>query len=87
MNIINKAKNSFSHGIEKMARTNIKKKLQNYGIDYQDLSIGDFNVLVVVESEILESDTKKIGVGIGLAISLLIGFIYFFNVYKFSLKI
>ena len=75
MNIITKAKTTFNTEIEKIARTNIKEKLFKQGINYQELSNSDFESLVESEKEILESDTKKVGlgIGIGLAISLLTG--------------
>lgn len=75
MNIINKTKDSFSDEIEKIARANIIKKLQKQGIDYRDLKSDDFRNLIEDEKEILESDSKKVGVGIGigLVISMLTG--------------
>ncbi len=75
MNIITKAKTTFDTEIEKIARTNIKEKLFKQGINYQELSNSDFESLVESEKEILESDTKKVGlgIGIGLAISMLTG--------------
>lgn len=75
MNIINKTKQTFNAELEKIARANIIKKLQNQGIDYRDLASSDFQNLIEDEKEILESDTKKVGagIGIGLAISMLIG--------------
>ena len=75
MNIINKAKDSFNDEIEKIARANIIKKLQKQGIDYRDLKSSDFRNLIEDEKEILESDTKKVGmgIGIGLVISMLTG--------------
>ena len=76
MNILNKTKKTFNTEIEKIARTNIITKLQKQGIDYRELSSEDFNNLIKDEKMILESDTKKVGlgIGIGLAISMLTGF-------------
>jgi len=76
MNILNKTKQTFNQEIEKIARTNIKQKLQKQGIDYRDLEPYEFESLVEAEREILESDTKKVGlgIGIGIAISMLTGF-------------
>ena len=75
MNIINKAKTTFSTEIEKIARHNIMRKLEKQGIDYKDLSVADLNELIADEIKILESDTKKVGlgIGIGLVISMLTG--------------
>ena len=75
MNIINKAKDTFDTEIEKIARTNIIEKLYKQDIDYLTLSDSDLETLVEAEKEILESDTKKVGLGIaiGIGISMLTG--------------
>ena len=75
MNIITKAKTTFDTEIEKIARANIIEKLYKQDIDYLKLSDSEFDTLVEVEKEILESDTKKVGLGIaiGLGISMLTG--------------
>lgn len=75
MNIIHKAKQSFNHEIERIAKANIIRKLEKQGLDSNDLTTVDFNELVNDEIKILESDSKKVGagIGIGLAISLLTG--------------
>ena len=76
MNFINQAKQSFNTEFEKLARANIIRKLGKQGIDSNDLNTAEFNELVADEIKILESDSKKVGlgIGIGLAISLLTGF-------------
>ena len=76
MNLINQAKQSFNTEFEKLARANIIRKLGKQGIDHTDLNTAEFNELVADEITILESDSKKVGlgIGIGLAISLLTGF-------------
>ncbi|MCD6653571.1 MAG: hypothetical protein LT067_02215 [Sulfurovum sp.] len=76
MNILNNAKTSLNHKIEKLARNNIIRKLEKQGIDYNDLSAADLHGLIADEIKILENDTKKVGlgIGIGLAISMLTGF-------------
>ena len=70
-----KAKQTFLDEVEQHARKNIIKKLEKQGIDYKVLTDVDFDDLVASEIEILESDTKKVGVGIGigLVISALTG--------------
>jgi len=75
MKIIDKTKQTFNTEIEKIARTNIITKLQKHGIDYRELSSEEFSNLIEDEKMILESDTKKVGmgIGIGLAISMLTG--------------
>ena len=66
---------NFNNEVEKYARKNIINKLQNQGIDYHDLADEDFDDLVADEIEILKSDSKKVGmgIGIGLLISLVTG--------------
>ena len=75
MKILTKAKTTFDTEIEKIARTNIIEKLYKQDIDYLKLSDSDFDTLVEAEKEILESDTKKVGLGIaiGVGISMLTG--------------
>ena len=75
MNILTKAKTTFGNEIEKIARANIIEKLYKQDIDYLKLSDLDFDSLVEAEKEILESDTKKVGLGIaiGVGISMLTG--------------
>ncbi len=75
MNFINQAKQSFNTEFEKLAKANITRKLEKQGIDHNDLNTAEFNELVADEIKILESDSKKVGlgIGIGLAISLLTG--------------
>ena len=75
MNILTKAKTTFGNEIEKIARANIIEKLYKQDIDYLKLSDSDFDSLMEAEKEILESDTKKVGLGIaiGVGISMLTG--------------
>ncbi len=70
MNIINQAKESFNTEFEKLAKANIIRKLEKQGIDHNDLLASEFNELVSDEIKILESDTKKVGLGIGIGIAL-----------------
>ena len=76
MKIVNDAKNSLNNEIAKIAKNNIINKLKKQGITHTDLISSDFYELVNDEIKILENDTKKVGmgIGIGLAISLLTGF-------------
>ncbi len=76
MSIIQQTKDSFNHEVNRLATNNIRRKLQTQGIDSNDLNTAEFNALVSDEIKILESDSKKagLGIGIGLAISLLTGF-------------
>ena len=74
--MINDLKQKLDTGFDKVAKQNIIKKLQQQGIDYKMLSQTEFDELVQREKEILQHDTKKmgIGVGIGIGLSLLFGF-------------
>ncbi len=76
MNIINKAKTSFNHEFEKIARNNIIRKLEKQGIDHNELTSSDLNGLIADEIKILEADTKKVGagIGIGIVLSMFLGF-------------
>ncbi len=63
-----KAKENFETEVEKYAKRNIISKLEKQGIDYLQLDESDFNSLVADEIEILKSDSKKVGLGIGIGI-------------------
>ena len=69
------AKKNFEIEVNKFATKNIIKKLEEQGINYQELEGLAFNDLVEDEIEILRSDSKKVGtgIGIGIVISLLTG--------------
>jgi len=73
--MLSKTKDTFNEEIQRYASNNIIKKLQKQGIDYRDLEESEFNSLIADEIEILKSDSKKVGagVGIGILISLLTG--------------
>ena len=73
--MLSKTKDTFNEEIQRYASNNIIKKLQKQGIDYHDLVESEFNSLVADEIEILKSDSKNVGagVGIGILISLLTG--------------
>jgi hypothetical protein len=75
MNIMRKTKERFTSEIEKIARTNVIMKLKKHGVDYRKLPSEEFEDLLEDEIMILESDTKKVGagIGIGLVISMLTG--------------
>ena len=69
MNLINQAKESFNTEFGKLAKANIIRKLEKQGISHNDLLASEFNELVADEIKILESDTKKVGMGIGIGIA------------------
>ena len=74
-NMFTKAKENFTSEVNKYASKNIIAKLEKQGIDYQLLDQDEFDSLVSDEIEILKSDSKKVGagIGIGLLISLVTG--------------
>lgn len=73
--MFDKTKKSFKNEVEKYAKRNIISKLEKQGIDYQQLDDEEFEELVADEIEILKSDSKKVGVaiGVGILISLVTG--------------
>jgi len=73
--MFNKTKENFELEVRKFAKNNIISKLEKQGIDHQQLDEKDFESLIFDEIEILKSDSKKVGagVGIGILISLVTG--------------
>ncbi len=66
--MFNETKKNFEIEVNKFATKNIIKKLEEQGIDYQQLEDSAFNDLVADEIEILKADSKKVGTGIGIGI-------------------
>ncbi|MDF1884132.1 hypothetical protein JHD49_09290 [Sulfurimonas sp. SAG-AH-194-C21] len=68
-------KQTFQSELEQYAKANIIKKLQKQELDYTLLKDAEFNSLVLDEIEILKTDSKKVGagIGIGILISLVTG--------------
>ena len=62
--------NEFDKNVRKMAESNLLKKLNKQGINRTDITSGKFNELLEMEIEILKSDGKKVGAGIGVGIAL-----------------
>lgn len=73
--MFNEAKKSFEIEVNKFAKKNIIRKLDEQGINYKELEKSVFDDLVADEIEILKADSKKVGAGIGIGIvfSLLTG--------------
>ena len=49
---------NFNIEINKVAKTNVLKKLQAGGVDYQIVPLQKFNELVEIEANILKADTN-----------------------------
>ena len=64
-----------NQGIKKMAESSLIKKLNEQGINRNDLTSDKFEELLLLEIEIIKNDGKKVGAGIavGIGISLLTG--------------
>jgi len=73
--MLNELQNDFDSSIRKMAESNLLKKLNTQGINRADLTIEKFEELLTMEIDIVKSDGKKVGagIGIGIALSLLTG--------------
>jgi hypothetical protein len=70
MNLLSQAKQSFNTEFEKIAHANIIRKLAKQGISHHDLLASEFNELLEDEIKILERDSKRVGVGIGIGLIL-----------------
>ena len=66
--MFDKTKKNFETEVNKFARKNILKKLEDQGIEPSTLSTVAFNELLEDEIELLKDDSKKVGVGIGIGI-------------------
>ncbi len=64
-----------NQGVRKMAKSSLIKKLNEQGINKNDLENEKFEELLLLEIEIMKNDGKKVGAGIavGIGISLLSG--------------
>jgi hypothetical protein len=73
--MLNELQNDFDSSIRKMAESNLLKKLNTQGINRADLATEKFEELLALEIDIVKSDGKKVGagIGIGIALSLLTG--------------
>lgn len=66
--MFDETKKNFEAEVNKYATKSIIKKLEDQGIDYKELEDSAFNDLLADEIEILKSDSKKVGAGIGIGI-------------------
>lgn len=64
-----------NQGVKKMAESSLIKKLNEQGINRNDLTNDKFEELLLLEIEIIKNDGKKVGAGIavGIGISILTG--------------
>ena len=64
-----------NQGVKKMAESSLIKKLNEQGINKDDLENDKFEELLLLETEIIKNDGKKVGTGIavGIGISILTG--------------
>ena len=64
-----------NQGVKKMAESSLIKKLNEQGINRNDLTNDKFEELLLLETEIIKNDGKKVGTGIavGIGISILTG--------------
>ena len=75
MGFLKETKTELRAELQKLARQSLTRKLKKQGIDPSDLDPEEFESLVADEAEILKSDSKKVGagIGIGIVISMLTG--------------
>lgn len=64
--------NEFDKSVKKMAESNLLKKLNSQGIKRTDITEEKFAELLDMEIDILKSDGKKVGTGIGVGVALTI---------------
>ena len=62
--------NNFNDSVKNMAENNLIKKLNAKGIDRAHLSSAEYEELLRLEIDILKSDGKKFGAGLGVGIAL-----------------
>ena len=64
-----------NQSVRKIAESSLIKKLNEQGINRNDLTSDKFEELLLLEIEIIKNDGKKVGAGIavGIGISLLTG--------------
>jgi hypothetical protein len=76
MEIFKSAKENFESELQNFARARIIRRLEEADLNYRALDPKEFDELVQAEKELLESDAKKVGLGIGVgfALSMLVGF-------------
>ncbi len=73
--MLNNIQDGLDNGLKKIAEISLLKKLEQKGVNKNDLKSEDFENLLKSEMEIIKNDGKKVGagIGIGLAISVVTG--------------
>jgi len=73
--MFDKVQQDFDKNMHKIASNNVLKKLNKQSIQRVDISDDKFSELIEMEIDILKSDGKKVGagIGVGIAISFLTG--------------
>ena len=59
-----------NQGVKKMAESSLIKKLNEQGINRNDLTSDKFEELLLLEIEIIKNDGKKVGAGIAVGIGI-----------------
>lgn len=68
--MFNKVQNEFDASVRKIATSNVIKKLNEQGLQRSDIEDEKFEELIEMQIDILKSDGKKVGTGIGVGIAL-----------------
>ena len=73
--MLNNIQDGLDNGLKKIAEISLLKKLEQKGVNKNDLKSEDSENLLKSEMEIIKNDGKKVGagIGIGLAISVVTG--------------
>lgn len=61
---------NFDNSVRKMAENNLIKKLNAKGVQRAELSQDEYDELLKLEIDIVKSDGKKFGAGLGVGIAL-----------------
>jgi hypothetical protein len=68
--MFNDVQKEFDQSVRKMAESSLLKKLGDQGLNKSDLTNEKFHELLSNEIEIMKSDGKKVGTGIGVGVAL-----------------
>ena len=68
--MLSELQNELDQGLHKMAENSLLKKLNTQGITRADLTDEKYQELLAMETDIIKSDGKKVGIGVGIGIGL-----------------